>query len=354
MNHIAIIMAGGRGTRLWPLSTPECPKQFISLSGGLSLIQETIQRLEGLYDNRHIFIVTNRHYAKHIDQQCPQIPVENIFYEPCGRNTAPCIALVSLIVKKRYGADATTTILSSDAAITKPQQFREVLKQATLFAAENRRLITVGITPTAPETGYGYIKTLPGDHSIKPVDKFVEKPDLATAERYLADGSYFWNAGMFVWRVDQIIEEMNKYFASSLGVLMPLLDVPQAEEQNFLDQNFAHCESLSIDYAIMEKSDCVSCIPGDIGWNDIGSWRALDQLLPIVGNNHALSPAVVDIDAASNIIFSPKKMVALIGVQDLIVVETDDAILVCHKDAAQNVKQAVDKAHVLTHNDSTE
>ena len=342
-NKAVVIMAGGKGTRLWPLSTAGEPKQFISLTDDKTLIQETVGRLLPYYDEKDIFIVTNKAYQNLVKQQLPNIPDENVYFEPASRNTAPCIALISYIFQKRYPPDTTMSVLPSDHLISDEKTFIDILKYTNQKACEEKTLFTLGIKPDFPHTGFGYIqcnmtdKTNNNQHYN--VMRFVEKPDETKAAQYLKEGNYFWNAGMFVWRLDIILEELNKYVTSTMELLKPLAEIPNTQEQSFLEEHFDKCESISIDYAVMEKSDRVCCTPAQFGWNDIGSWTAVKDIMERKNDNYPVCKNLVQIDSSDNMVHAPQKNISLIGVKDLVIVEKGDNILICTGERAQEVKK---------------
>lgn len=345
---VAVIMAGGRGTRLWPLSTPEHPKQFIKLSGDRTLLQQSIDRLLPEYMPENIFIVTNASYKSLVKNQAPEIPDHNVFYEPCGRNTAPCIALISFIIKKRYDSDTIVSIFPSDHIIHDLSNFRETLVYANEQAFSTRSILTLGIQPTIPHSGYGYIQCELDEKDndflkCLPVKRFIEKPDIETAKSYVAQKNFFWNAGMFVWHNDVILDELEHHLKSVFDLLAPLGSLSNSEEQPFIDDHFQDAQAISIDYAICEKSKRVRCIPSDFGWNDIGGWSALEEITPAKNNNTGYYQRLEQIDSRGNILHTPKLKVGLLGVENLTIVQSGDYLLICPKDRSEEIKALSNK-----------
>ena len=270
-------MAGGVGSRLFPLSTPEHPKQFIDVLGhGETLIQATVKRFLPLCAPESFWVVTGERYAPFVKEQLPQIPADQILLEPEGRNTAPCIAYASWKIRRKY-PDANIVVTPSDALVTETELFADTIGKALEFTENSEAIVTVGIAPTRPETGYGYIQASEAVRgSIVKVDAFKEKPDAETASNYIADGHYFWNAGIFVWNVDTITKEIRTHapqIAAVMDELQPALYT--ANEQEELRRLFPQCEKISIDYAVMEKSANIYVIADELGWSDLGSWGEL-------------------------------------------------------------------------------
>ena len=351
MNKVcAVIMAGGVGARFWPRSREKYPKQLLEIVGRGTMIQNTVKRLEGVVDMRDVFIVTNKVQKGLVAKQLPSIPEENIIVEPVGRNTAPCIGLAALHVG-RVDPQAVMVVLPADHVIEDGEEFRRTLKLAVETARESSSLLTIGIHPMQPETGYGYIQVVEeqGDNNpylskgVFRVKTFAEKPNLQTAERFLASGDFLWNSGMFVWRADVILQEIQRCLPdlySELQKIGGVLDTPNY--QSTLELVYGLIRGISVDYGIMEKSDRVYVIPGRFGWSDIGSWDEVYRTSGKDDRGNSITGKVVQRDTANSYVFSPDRLVAMIGVSDLIVINTDDALLICKKGRSQDVKEISD------------
>ena len=279
-NHL-VIMAGGVGSRIWPMSTSDRPKQFIDMLGvGRSLIQLTYDRFEGVCASENVWVVTNKQYEQIVREQLPEIPAENILLEPCRRNTAPCIAYVSWRIKAK-DPKANIVVTPSDAIVLNVPEFRRVITQSLKFTSETDAIVTLGIKPNRPETGYGYIQadlstSSPRNKEIFRIDTFREKPDLETAKRYIQQNNFFWNAGIFVWSVSTIVNAFRIYAPAISKVFEGLLNVYGTDkEQEMIDKLYPECEKISVDYAIMEKAEEIFVCPADFGWSDLGSWSSL-------------------------------------------------------------------------------
>ncbi|MBQ7008501.1 MAG: mannose-1-phosphate guanylyltransferase [Ruminococcus sp.] len=346
MKITAVIMAGGRGERFWPKSRNSNPKQFLSLTkDGETMIQKTVNRLLPLVEKEDIFIVTNESYIKLVNKQLPDIPQENILAEPCARNTAPCIALAAAVINRKYD-DAVMLVLPSDHLIGYEELYIGTLKKAIKAAKDGSNLVTIGITPTYPETGYGYInfssKTSEAEPDAYKVARFVEKPDLETAKDYLASGKYLWNSGMFVWKISSI--------KSNLKAFMP--DIYEGAEKigeaygtdkfnDVLCREFTAFRSESVDFGIMEKADNIYTIPGSFGWDDVGNWLAVERINETDENSNYIEGNVISINSERSTICGGKRLIASVGVEDLIIVDTDDAVLICSKNNTQDVKKVI-------------
>ena len=276
-------MAGGIGSRFWPMSTPECPKQFIDVLGcGRTLLQLTADRFKRICFPENIWVVTSEAYADIVREQLPEIPESNILKEPCRRNTAPCIAYVSWRIKK-LNPKANVVVTPSDHIVMDVAEFERVITSGLAFTAETDSILTLGMKPNRPETGYGYIQAAEqiNGTEIYKVDAFKEKPDVETAKEYVAHGSYFWNAGIFVWNVDTITDAIRK-FTPDLAAIMDEMsrDFYTAQEADTVERLFPTCEKISIDYAVMEKAESIYTLPAEFGWSDLGSWGSLRTLLP--------------------------------------------------------------------------
>ena len=346
MKRTALIMAGGKGERFWPRSRVSLPKQFLSLTDdGKTMIQLTVERISPLVNIEDVYIATNKNYKELVKQQLPGIPEENILCEPVGRNTAPCIGLGAAHVAKKYD-DATMIVLASDHLIKNNEIFTETFTQACEVAEKGENLVTIGITPNYPETGYGYIKydqnTKEG--SAYAVEKFVEKPVLEVAKEYLADGHYLWNSGMFVWKVSTILNNFKKLLPESYDALMKIKEsVGTAEEEAVLNKEFMNLEAESVDYAIMEKADNIYIIPGNFGWDDIGSWLAVGRIKKTDDDNNVVNGNVVTVNTKNCVIEGADKLIATVGLRDMVVVDTKDATLISTKENAGEIKKVLAK-----------
>jgi len=348
----AVILAGGSGSRLWPLSRQHLPKQFLSLDGKASLLQTTIDRLSPLIKAEDVLIVTQESHAKG-EAYHALLPYQMLF-EPVARNTAPAIALAAAWLTAD-NEDPIMVVLPADHIIKDEVRFREHLNIA-IDAAASGKLITFGIQPTRPDTGFGYVKiksrtknkaSSSSQSGVYEVDRFTEKPDEATAERFLNEGSYYWNSGMFVWRASAILDEIRQHLPGVYEVIKTI----QAERhapggfQKAVEKHFAAMPSISIDYGVLERSDRVSLVPCDIGWNDVGSWQAVHEISAKDANGNALQGKVIAVDCRNSLIRADKRLVAAIGVEDLCVIETADAVLISKNDQTQRVREVVDELH---------
>ncbi|MBO5572399.1 MAG: mannose-1-phosphate guanylyltransferase [Ruminococcus sp.] len=344
MKITAVIMAGGRGERFWPKSRNNCPKQFLSLTADKeTMIQKTVKRLDKIVEPGDVFVVTNAAYREIVETQLPQIPKENILSEPCARNTAPCIAYAAAVIKKKYD-DAVMLVLPSDHLIGYVNIYHRALRKAIAAAEEGQNLVTIGITPTYPETGYGYINFGDEKGDAFEVERFVEKPDLATAKKYLASGNYLWNSGMFVWKVSSIMANIQKFMpevydgASRIGESFGTDDFEEV-----LIREFEAFPSESIDFGIMEKAENIYTIPGSFGWDDVGSWLAMERINETDDDKNFIEGDVIAVDSKRTTICGGKRLIAAVGTRDLIIVDTDDVLLVCSKNSTQDVKKVISK-----------
>ncbi len=352
MKTAAVIMAGGKGERFWPKSRSNYPKQFLSLTDdGKTLIQLTVERLSSIVDIEDVFIVTNKDYVGLVKEQLKGLPPENIIAEPVARNTAPCIGLASVIVEKKYG-DATMLVLPSDHLINQQQMYVSTLKTAVSVAQEGENLVTIGITPTYPETGYGYInygeqKQGSNYSNVYSVEKFVEKPNNEKAKEYLKSGNYIWNSGMFVWNASTIMKNFEKYLPETFKGLKNISNsYGESDYDEVLTSVFSNFKSESIDYAIMEKADNIYTIPGTFGWDDVGNWLAIERVNRTNEFGNFISGNVITVDTKSATIVGDKKLIATVGIENLIIVDTDDAILICGKEATQDVKKVIENLKI--------
>ena len=345
MEITALIMAGGRGERFWPKSRKRLPKQFLSLTGdGKTMIQLTVERISPMVPMKNIYIATNQDYKKLVLEQLPEIPEENILCEPAARNTAPCIGLGAVHIEKRFG-DALMLVLPSDHLIKQNERFLDILKHACETAEKDTNLVTIGITPSYPETGYGYIKFMKenADGAAYPVEQFVEKPDLETAKTYLEAGSYLWNSGMFVWKVSSILKNIREFMPDTYSGLMNIrAAIGTGEEQAVLEQEFSGFESQSIDYGIMEKAEHIYIIPGSFGWDDVGSWLAVERIQKADENGNVIQGNIAAVDTKNCVLQGGSKLIAAVGLEDIVIVDTEDATLVCAKNDTNNIKKIIE------------
>ena len=345
MKKTALIMAGGRGERFWPKSRKNLPKQFLSLTDdGKTMIQLTVERILPQVAMEDIYIATNRDYKRLVREQLPDLPEENILCEPVGRNTAPCIGLGAVHMAKKYG-DAVMIVLPSDHLIKYNSIFLSAVSDACAVAEQGDNLVTLGITPDAPETGYGYIKFDPSRTSGRAlaVERFVEKPDLETAKEYLASEQYLWNSGMFIWKVSSILGDLEKHLPDTYAGLVRIqqaIGTPAQEE--VLEREFQAFQSVSIDYGVMEKAKDIYILSGSFGWDDVGSWLAIERHRTSNEFGNVLSGDIVAIDTTDCIIQGEGKLIATVGLEDLIVVDSPDATLICKKDRAGDIKKVLE------------
>ncbi|MDD1632890.1 MAG: mannose-1-phosphate guanylyltransferase/mannose-6-phosphate isomerase [Methylococcaceae bacterium] len=347
----AVIMAGGSGTRFWPLSREKMPKQLLKIGGEDTLIQQTVDRVLPLIEQKNVFIVTNADLAVDIGTQLTArfggSWDRNFILEPEAKNTAPALGLSALHLN-RIDPDGIMIVLSADHAIRNVEAFRTCIATAAKAAAKDY-LVTLGIKPNRPETGFGYIKAgqpcqEAGVDGVCRVERFVEKPDLATAQGYLASGHYYWNSGMFVWKVRTFLREIERHMPSLfVGLEQVRKSIGSGTETETIRGMFARLQSVSVDYGVMEKTDRAAVVPADIGWSDVGSWTALEEVTDKDASGNIIAGNVIDIDSTDSVIYADKRLVATIGLRDMIVVDTPDATLVCSRERAQDVKKVVDE-----------
>lgn len=345
-NHL-VIMAGGVGSRFWPMSTEETPKQFIDVLGaGRTLLQMTRDRFKGICPAENIWVVTNKRYAELVRQQLPDIPVDNILLEPCRRNTAPCIAYVSWRIKKQ-APQANIVVTPSDHVVTDVIEFQRVVSQCLKFTKETDSIVTLGMKPSRPETGYGYIQADLSTNSLRNkeifrVDQFREKPDLATAQRYVRENNFFWNAGIFIWRVETIVNALRMYAPRINRIFERLQDkMGTLEEQQIIDEVYPDCDNISIDYAVMEKAEEIFVCPADFGWSDLGTWGALrlQSQRDMYGN--ALIGDNIKVYESRNCMVhvTQGRKTVIQGLDGYIVAEHDGKLLICKLSEEQRIKQ---------------
>lgn len=345
-NHV-VIMAGGVGSRFWPMSTTERPKQFIDVLGvGRSLLQLTFDRFKGICPAENVWVLTNKSYESLVREQLPEVPTTNILLEPCRRNTAPCIAYVSWRIKAT-DPKANVVVTPSDHIITDNEEFRRVIKSCMQFTTETDAIVTLGMTPTRPETGYGYIQadlssSSPRNKEIFRIDSFREKPDFQTAQTFVKQSNYFWNAGIFVWSVKTIVNAFRVYSPSISKIfenMLPIYGTPQ--EQIKIDEKYPECENISVDYAIMEKAEEIFVHPANFGWSDLGSWGALlSQTKHDLYGNSLIGQNINVYDTHNCIVHTTQqRKVVIQGLEDCIVAEKDGALLICKLSEEQRIRQ---------------
>lgn len=345
-NHL-VIMAGGVGSRFWPMSTAECPKQFIDVLGvGKSLLQLTVERFEGICSPENVWVVTNKRYADTVRKQLPNIPASNILCEPCRRNTAPCIAYVSWKIKAK-DPKANIVVTPSDHIVTNTEEFKRVVSSCLKFTSETDSIVTLGMKPTRPETGYGYIKADLSSSSLRNkeifrVDSFREKPDLETAKQYIKKSDYFWNAGIFIWNVSTIVNAFRIYQPAMSKIFEGLLNIYNTDrEQEEIDRLFPECENISVDYAIMEKAEEIFVCPSDFGWSDLGTWGSLlEQTKRDLYGNSCIGNDINLFETNNCMIHTTQeKKVVIQGLDGYIVAENNDTLLICKLSEEQRIKQ---------------
>ena len=345
MEHLnAVILAGGSGTRLWPLSTPSFPKQFLPLPNGRSMIQESLVRVEGLISPEQAWVVTGRSMIELVQEHLPTMPVSQILGEPMGRSTAAAIGWAAATIARR-DPQATMMVLTADHVITKIDLFNQALRLADRLARQGY-LVTLGIKPTGPEIGYGYIRydaplSEGFDHQAFYGERFVEKPNVATAQTYLQDGHYVWNSGMFVWKVETILAELMKHLPELAQKIDTIAEsMGTARERAILDELWPTLQSISIDYGVMEKANKFAVIPVEIGWNDVGNWEQYGSLFPTDEDEVRCVGHHVGLGSSNIFVYNnTQRQVFTIGLEDVVIVEMDDKTVICHKDEVQRVKE---------------
>ena len=349
----AVVLAGGRGTRFWPRSRTRTPKQLLNIVGKGSMLQQTVARLSPLIPPQRLWTVTNTEQVGALRKQLPGAARRQVLTEPAGRNTAAAIALAAIHVRHAAGGDALLAVLPADHYIAQPQRYREIVLDALELAREPGRMVVLGIPPTRPDTGFGYVErqgnsiTAQGT-PVYAVRRFTEKPELAVAKEYVSTGNFHWNAGMFFWRVSTFLEALKEYLPATRALLEELSQhIGKRSYGARLKRIYPTLENISVDYAILERATQtpgaprVFVIPAEIGWSDIGSWAAVFELLTKHPCENLFSGEGHSLDAEGNFVWSPGKFVAAIGVRDLVVVETPDALLICPRDRAQEVGKIV-------------
>lgn len=349
MDHLnVVILAGGSGTRLWPLSTPSFPKQFLPLPNGNSMIQETLARVEPLINPQQTWVVTGRSMAELVHEHLPALLPDHLLGEPVGRNSAAAIAWIAATIARR-DPEAVMVSLHADHAITQTEALQQALRLAYKVASQGH-LVTLGIKPTTPETGYGYIRYgeqigEDAEHQVFSGERFVEKPDRATAQKYLEDGHYVWNSGMFIWQVQAILRELRTHLPEimhKIDLIVAAAGTP--EETTILNEVWPTIQSISIDYGIMERVSHFAVIPVDIGWNDVGNWEQYGELFP--ADDQGVKRMGTHEDLGSQNIFvynNTQRQIFTIGMEDVVVVEMDDKTVICHRSSVQRVKEVAEK-----------
>lgn len=349
MRITALVMAGGRGERFWPKSRKNLPKQFLSLADdGKTMIQLTVERLLPMVKLEDIYVATNKDYKSLVLEQLPGIPKENILCEPVGRNTAPSIGLGAVHIAKKY-KDALMFVLPSDHQIKFNKMFLQTLQDACDVAEKNSNLVTIGIAPDYPETGYGYIKfdSRTTEKRAYKVDRFVEKPSLEVAKEYLASEEYLWNSGMFIWKVSSIIKNIEKFMPETYAGLKRIQDEIGTDiEDHVLEKEFSSFQSQSIDYGIMEKAEDIYTLPGTFGWDDVGSWLAVERIKTSNEFGNVVNGNIITVKTYNCIIQGGKKLIAAVGLEDMVVVDTEDATLICAKDHAGEIKKVLENLKI--------
>lgn len=320
----AAILSGGSGERFWPLSTPERPKQFLSVFGGKSLLRQSVDRLKGLVPPERILIVTAKALARATYRELPEIPRRNVILEPCRRDTAAAVATACTAVERMGGESAVAAILTADQLMEDVKAFRRILRLAAETASRTNDIVTMGVKPTYPATGFGYIKVGRPVGKVFRAERFVEKPDLATAKKYLRSGRYVWNAGMFVWKVSTLKAALAKYAPQLVGI-MP--------------KDYERLPKISFDYAVMEKADNVLVTSGDFGWDDVGTWTAADRHMKADAGGNAVRGSATLLDCSNSVAVAEGAAIAALGVKDVVIVSTKDAVLVAAKDRVQDLKK---------------
>ena len=345
-NNNVVIMAGGVGSRFWPMSTTSCPKQFIDVFGtGRTFIQMTYDRFKGVVAPENVWVVTSKQYADIVAEQLPDIPKENILLEPCRRNTAPCIAYVSWRIKSK-NPKANLVVTPSDHLVTDVVEFQRVISSALQFTSETDAIVTLGMTPTRPETGYGYIQAdmqVPSlrNREIYRVDAFKEKPDLETAKKYVKEKEFLWNSGIFIWSVNTIVNSLRIYQPEISRIFEDLLPYYGTDkEQEMIDQKFPLCESISIDYAVMEKAYEMFVFPAEFGWSDVGTWGSLHTLASKDADGNTVIGQNVKLYDSRNCVVhtTEEKKVVVQGLDGYIVAEKGDTLLICKLEEEQRIK----------------
>ncbi len=349
-NVYALIMAGGVGSRFWPRSREKTPKQFLEIIQKGTMIQNTVHRVSTLVSPDHTLIVTNKVQKSMIVKQLPKIPAENVILEPIGRNTAPCIGLAALFIR-RLDPDAVMLALPSDHIMQDEKEFQRVMRLAIWVAYESKNLVTIGIQPTRPETGYGYIQVVDDQEEENPyssrgvhkVKTFAEKPNHETAKQFLKSGDFLWNSGMFIWKVDAILREIEHFLPDTWKELEKIdAAIGSDSYEHVVETAYRTIRNISIDYGVMEKANDVYVIPGNFGWSDVGTWDEVYRISGKDEHGNSVTGKTYLQGTKDSLIYAGNKFVGAIGVEGLIIIASDDAILICKKGESQDVKEIVD------------
>jgi len=346
MQIYALIMAGGQGTRFWPLSRRHMPKQFVNISGNDIMLNETIKRLLGVIPIENILVITNRKQSHVVNQLIlSDLPRENLLFEPVERGTSACVAYASMVISSRC-ENAVMCVFPSDHYITELGKYVDTVTKACTVAHETGKLITIGIRPTFPATGYGYIRFKKGKFQysdVYEVEEFIEKPAIDAARKYLKENCFLWNSGMFIWKVSTILDNLKRYLPRLFKKMSKIREfIGTEKEEGVVDSVYSNLQNLSIDYAILERSDDVLVIPGDFGWNDVGSWDTLGTIFPTDENGNIVKAKHLGINTKNSIIYGDDRLIATIGLEEFIIADTSDALLICPKGKAQEVKNIVE------------
>jgi len=349
-----VIMAGGSGTRFWPLSRQRHPKQLLTLFGHLTLLEQTVARLQPSIPLDHIYIFTSEAILQKVRRLLPRIPADQIIGEPAARNTAPTLGVAAHEIARR-DPNGLMIVLPADQTITKPALFRQILRSACRVASQPGRSVVLGLTPTRPETGFGYVRLGESEgkvagHEVYRVESFTEKPTLPVARRYLASKRYLWNGGIFIWKSSTLIENFER-FQPEMANLMRQIAGAGGIRSHAFRRLYPKFQKISIDFALMEKIASIYAVPADIGWNDVGSWAVVYELGDKDSEKNIRPASSLSLDSRGNLVVSPKKFVVTVGVQNLVVVETDDALLVCRRERSQEVGKAVQELARLGRDD---
>ncbi len=350
--RVAIVMAGGFGARLWPRSTEKKPKQFIHITGDGTMIQNTVNRLKGVFEPEDIYVVAIETMGDLIKEQLPELPEENIILEPFVRNTAPCLALSAVILSGKYSPDTVMTVFPSDHVILNKREFYESVNVACDAARDLKGLVTIGIQPTRPETSFGYVQVKKEekgdlgelfDRGLRCSTTFAEKPDYNTARRFIDTGEFLWNSGIFVWRFDTFWQAMEKYWAEDTAIIEILFDhLGKDTFRENVEHTYRQISSLSIDYAILEKADNVYTVMSSFRWSDLGNWDELYRLTMKDARNNVIEGDVIPINTTNCLVSSQGKLIGIVGVNDLIVIDSDEAMLICRRGHSDDVMEVVD------------
>ena len=347
METFAVVMAGGRGRRFWPFSREKTPKQFLPLQGDKSMLQSTVDRIRPLISGDKIYTVVSKGQAKMARKILADIPEDNIIEEPVGKDTALCVGLGAILCKNR-NPDSIQIVLPADHLILDEAQFREILSLGCRVAEETDSLVTLGIRPSRPETGYGYIQfetagLPPYQETVHKVRTFAEKPNLETAERFLQSGDFVWNSGVFIWKVSSILREFEQSLPEMYEGLMEIeRNIGGHKFQRTLRNVYSQLKSISVDYGIMEKANDVIVIEGDFGWSDMGSWEEIYRMGIKDRNDNVIIGNNIAHNSKGNLIHGGKRLIATVGLENFVIVDTDDVLLICRRDHTQEIKEVVD------------